>query len=289
MEKVSELFWLMIVPMGVLTAEFVMAVTTCWGTRLKYCSLFGSRSTWNCRVGAPSIGDVRDARDELERGRQGVLHVVRHVRRGSAAPPEMPNWRMGWELGSKVWTVGGLMPDGQPLRTAPATRVATWLATAFLSVLASKLMATRLMPMELVELMSVMPLREESEVLDDLRDLLVDDARGRAGERGDHEDDGDVDGGQEVDAEAEHRDDAEDHDGDEDADGEDVARDGEVDRGVDPVEDRGLDIAEASHGATPAAGWVWPLPAPPCPCLFPVRWPPAWLPVRPAPAPAAGC
>jgi hypothetical protein len=54
-EKVRELFWLTTVPIGRLTAEVWIAVTTWEGTRLKYWSLFGSRRTMNWRVGAPSM------------------------------------------------------------------------------------------------------------------------------------------------------------------------------------------------------------------------------------------
>ena len=63
---------------------------------------------------------------------------------------------MGAELGSKVWMVGEVMPVGR-LRMAAETTVATWFASLFLSELASKVTTTRLTPIALLELMSVMP------------------------------------------------------------------------------------------------------------------------------------
>src|SRR5208283_4144492 len=66
----------------------------------------------------------------------------------------------GVELGSKVWIVGVVTLVGR-LRTAAATAVATWFASAYLSVLGSKVRTTRLTPWELKELMSVIPLIED--------------------------------------------------------------------------------------------------------------------------------
>ncbi len=67
----------------------------------------------------------------------------------------------GAEFGSKVWMVGAVTLDGR-LRTAADTAVATWLASAYLSVLGSNVRMTRLTPWELKELMSVIPLMVET-------------------------------------------------------------------------------------------------------------------------------
>ena len=68
---------------------------------------------------------------------------------------------MGWELGSKVRTVGAWMPAGRR-RTTELTMDATWLAMAVASASTEKPRVTRLCPLELEEFMSVMPLIVET-------------------------------------------------------------------------------------------------------------------------------
>ena len=65
------------------------------------------------------------------------------------------------EEGSKVCTMGELTPCGS-LRVAAETREATWFASLAWSVDWSKARITWLAPVELVELMSVIPLRVET-------------------------------------------------------------------------------------------------------------------------------
>ena len=67
----------------------------------------------------------------------------------------------GAEFGSKVWMVGAVTLGGRD-RTAAETAVATWLASANLSVLESNVRTTRLTPCWLKELMSVIPLMVET-------------------------------------------------------------------------------------------------------------------------------
>ncbi len=69
----------------------------------------------------------------------------------------MPNWMMGAEFTSKVTTAGGVVRFTGRFLAAWLTLAATWLASAFLSVFESKFKTTRLVPVELVELMSVIP------------------------------------------------------------------------------------------------------------------------------------
>ena len=78
-----------------------------------------------------------------------------------APEPEMPNWMTGMEVGLNVCTMGELTPCGSR-RVAAETREATWFASLAWSVDWSKLMMTWLAPVELMELMSVIPLSVET-------------------------------------------------------------------------------------------------------------------------------
>src|SRR5271157_1877454 len=158
--KVRAFLWLLMVPIGALTAEPEMAPTTCSGPRSNDWSRSGFRRTWNWRDGPPSTWTLATPGT---RSSSGVSALVTYVLTSPrlAPEPETPNCRTGMAEGSKVWTIGEYTPRGSTRATAE-TFEATLFASLFWSVDWSKLMMIWLAPVELTELMSVIPPRVET-------------------------------------------------------------------------------------------------------------------------------
>ena len=157
------------------------------------------------------------------------------------------------ELGSKVPTVGGLTPEGSLLhrprderRDLIGNRV---LVRGDVEAHDDATDADRARRADIGD-----TAYRGEKILNYLSHLLIHDGRCRARKGGGHYDDRDVDRREEIDAEPEHRYDAEYDNRQKNSNGKNIARDGETDGGIDPAENRRLDVAETLHGFAPPLG-----------------------------------